>query len=54
MSVETPEAGVRNIDMDIDAQESFALFRKGLQSEKSAGSREEPQNDFPTISGLAR
>lgn len=52
MSVGTLEAGVRNTDMDEDAQESLTLFREGLQSEKSAGSREEPQNYFPTIISL--
>lgn len=50
MSVGTLEAGVRNID--VDAQESLTLFREGLQSEKNAGSREEPQDYFPTIISL--
>lgn len=53
MSVGTLEAGVRTIDIDVDAQQPFALLREGLESEKSTGSREEPQEDFPTISGLA-
>lgn len=50
MSVGTRKAGGRNIDKD--AEESLTLFGDGLQSEKSAGSRENPQNFVPTILGL--
>lgn len=53
MSGELLGAGVTMIHIDEDTKELFTLLRESLESEKSTGSREEPQEDILTTSGLA-